>query len=339
MAINLDEWLSETADEPPCGTDLEYDNEFLAFEQLARGKPEQQYGDTVIPAEAPDWRAVERAAARLFQRTKDLRVAAQLSRAWTRIRAMDGFADGLELCATLLDKYWAEVHPRLEIDGEHDPLPRANALGLLVDADGLAGDVRATMLLQVPGASLTVREAEAILNASAGEGASMTRGQLAGIIASQAEAGNPSMLAVRRAEAALNALRGICMDRLGPESSPDFSPIAVLLGLLTQPMTQALPGDITTESAETAVGIEVSDRAASSGAATLGEIRGREDAQRLLGLVCDYLERHEPTNPAPLLIRRAQKMMGMDFLAIIQELAPDSLGEVRRVTGTDAGSN
>lgn len=339
MAINLDEWLSETGDEPPCGADLEYDNEFLAFEQLARGKPEQQYGDTVIPAEEPDWRAVERAADKLFKRTKDLRVAASLSRAWTRIRAMEGFADGLELCAALLDKYWAEVHPRLEIDDEHDPLPRANALGLLADADGLASDVRATLLLQVPGASLTVREAEAILNASAGEGAAMTRGQLAGMIAAETEAGNPAMLAVRRADSALKSVRGICLDRLGPESSPDFTSLGGLLGLLTQPMSQALADESVSDSANAAPGADLPGTTARPVGAPLGEIRGREDAQRLLGLVCDYLERHEPTNPAPLLIRRAQKMMGMDFLAIIQELAPDSLGEVRRVTGTDAGSN
>lgn len=52
---NLEELLNEAPSAPPCGPEMTYAADFLALEQLSRGKAEQQYGDTIIPAEDPDW--------------------------------------------------------------------------------------------------------------------------------------------------------------------------------------------------------------------------------------------------------------------------------------------
>src|SRR5256885_16680625 len=78
---NIQDLLTEPAAEPPCGPDLTYDNDFQAMESAAQGKVEQQFGDTVIPAEPPDWRDWERQASPLMQRTKDLPLAVRLGRA------------------------------------------------------------------------------------------------------------------------------------------------------------------------------------------------------------------------------------------------------------------
>ena len=53
----------------------------------------------------------------------------------------------------------------------------------------------------------------------------------------------------------------------------------------------------------------------------------------MLDRVCDYLDRHEPTNPAPLLIRRAQRLMTMNFLEIVREMAPEGLDSLQKITG------
>ncbi|WP_425570337.1 ImpA family type VI secretion system protein, partial [Pigmentiphaga soli] len=65
-----------------------------------------------------------------------------------------------------------------------------------------------------------------------------------------------------------------------------------------------------------------------------GTIASRQDALRALDLVCEYLERHEPTNPAPLLIRRACSLMDKGFLEIVRELAPDGLRQVEVIVGS-----
>lgn len=65
-----------------------------------------------------------------------------------------------------------------------------------------------------------------------------------------------------------------------------------------------------------------------------GALATREDAIRLLESVCAFIERTEPTNPAPLLIRRARALMDKDFIAIMQDLAPDGLAQLRLIAGT-----
>jgi type VI secretion system protein ImpA len=234
--MDIEQWLSEIASEPPCGPDLEYDSEFLSFDQLARGKPEQQYGDTLIAAEEPDWRAVDRAATSLFQRSKDFRVACVVARAWTRMHGMTGFANGLALNLGLLERYWDSVHPRLDIDGEYDPVPRSNALNILGNADGLMRDFRAAALLQGVGAPILVRDAEAIL-ASGADSAVMSRSQLTAMLVNAHTAGSPELQALLRAQQSLGTIRQICLDKLGPESSPDLADLSALLSQLLHPIT------------------------------------------------------------------------------------------------------
>ncbi len=49
--------------------------------QASQGKAEQQFGDTIIPAEPADWNTVEKLATSLLGRTKDLRVMLALTHA------------------------------------------------------------------------------------------------------------------------------------------------------------------------------------------------------------------------------------------------------------------
>ena len=65
------------------------------------------------------------------------------------------------------------------------------------------------------------------------------------------------------------------------------------------------------------------------------DIRTRDEAVRALDLVCDFLERHEPSNPAPLFIRRAQRLMTKTFVEIVKDLIPDSLANLEKLAGLE----
>jgi type VI secretion system protein ImpA len=67
-----------------------------------------------------------------------------------------------------------------------------------------------------------------------------------------------------------------------------------------------------------------------------GEIRTREDAVRMLEKICDFIERTEPANPAPLFIRRGQRLMTKNFVEIMQDLVPDSLNQIKQITGLES---
>jgi len=56
-------------------------------------------------------------------------------------------------------------------------------------------------------------------------------------------------------------------------------------------------------------------------------------ALQMLDRVIRYLEQAEPGNPAPLLIERAKKLIGVSFLEIMANLAPNAMDTIENVTG------
>jgi type VI secretion system protein ImpA len=64
-----------------------------------------------------------------------------------------------------------------------------------------------------------------------------------------------------------------------------------------------------------------------------GQPQNRRDAIIMLDLILDYFAQHEPGHPAPVFIRRAQKMIGMNFAEIVEEMLPDALGTLQQFTG------
>lgn len=62
-------------------------------------------------------------------------------------------------------------------------------------------------------------------------------------------------------------------------------------------------------------------------------IRSRQDAILQLDQVLDYFQQYEPGHPAPILIRRSQKMIGMDFATIVEELLPEALAALLQLSG------
>ena len=184
--IDVDTLLAQVGESEPCGPDLEYDSAFLALDEASRGKPEQQFGDTIIPAEEPDWRKVQSLSSELMTRTKDVRVAVHLLRSSTRLQGLAAAADGLRLLHGLLTQYWDHVHPMLDADDDNDPTMRLNALAPLVDGAGFLADVRKSGL-GVGRSSITGRDFElAAGKAQPYEGESVT--PLAGVIAALQEA-------------------------------------------------------------------------------------------------------------------------------------------------------
>ncbi|NNE63464.1 MAG: type VI secretion system protein TssA, partial [Gammaproteobacteria bacterium] len=145
--LDLSQFLEEMSTESPCGEDLEYDPEFGEMERAAQGKPEQQIGDTLIPAEDADWPAVKAKAISLFDRTKDLRVAVYLARSLLHTEGLFGLRDGLSLIQGLLEKYWESMHPQLDPDDNNDPTLRINTLTTLYDPETVLHSIREATLV------------------------------------------------------------------------------------------------------------------------------------------------------------------------------------------------
>lgn len=330
--IDVQGLLAETAGDPPCGPDLEYDAAFMALDQAAQAKPEQQFGNTLIPAAEPDWGTVRGQAEALFLRTKDLRVATLLARAWVRTEGFDGLKPGLELVAGLINRYWESVHPRLDPEDGHDPVMRMNALAPLGDSAGLVRDVRDAVVVRARGqAVLLVRDVETALGKLPPRAGTEPMAQ-AMVEAMLAEAGVERLSHMVDTFPALKALTQALNDVVGSERAPDLKALTasvLAVGQLAQSVRTAIGGDAVDEAAE--------DGAPEGGAPAVkparGEITCRQDAVMMLDKIIAYLERTEPANPAPLLLKRAHRLMTMSFVDIIKDLAPESLAKIEAIAG------
>jgi type VI secretion system protein ImpA len=63
------------------------------------------------------------------------------------------------------------------------------------------------------------------------------------------------------------------------------------------------------------------------------QIQSRDDAQLMLDKVKSYFRLHEPSHPAPLMIDRVQRLIALDFMQIIRDLAPDGLNQLETILG------
>ncbi|QSI28644.1 type VI secretion system protein TssA [Variovorax sp. RKNM96] len=325
--------LTPIGEASPCGDDLEYDADFTALTTSAQGKPEQQFGDTVIPAVEPEWRQVAEQSDALLRRSKDVRPAVLLLRASTRLQGLTGFVAGLELLTGLLDRFWEGIHPKLDADDDNDPTMRLNALAPLSDESMVLRDLYDAQVGIAPGVGpIRVRDiaiANNTLNAVGGEATYSSAQIHGGLEALQAERPEQIQAAIG-VLALIEKLQALLVDRTGHSDAIDLAPLRTIGRTLQKACSAAIGAPVEPDGAE-GNAPQAGDAAPSR--ATRGEIQNRQDALQTLDRVIRFLEQTEPGNPAPLLIDRAKKLIGVSFLEIMANLAPGALDTIETVTG------
>ena len=331
--------LTPIGEASPCGDDLEYDAEFTALVAAAQGKPEQQFGDTVIPAVEPEWREVAEQSDAILRRSKDVRAAVLLLRAATRMQGVTGFAAGLRLLGDLLDGFWDGIHPKLDADDDNDPTMRLNALAPLTDEGMGLRDLYDAQVGMARGIGpIRVRDiaiAHNALTAVGGEATYSMAQVQGGLEAIQAERPEAIQAAVE-VPALIERLHRLIVDRTGRADAVDFDALRGIGRVLHKACAAAsgAPADAAEAASDDAdAGTQDASASGTRPAAARGEIQNRQDAVQMLDRVIRYLEQAEPGNPAPLLIERAKKLIGVSFLEIMANLAPNAMDTIETVTG------
>jgi type VI secretion system protein ImpA len=335
--IDFDRFAGPISDDSPCGIDCEYDGDFLALSQAIAGKPEQQFGDTVIPAVPPDWRQVEVLALALMERTRDLRVVAWLSLATTHLHGVSAFAAGLRLMQMLCERYWDEVHPRIDVDGEIDPYLRMNAIAAFSGSEFSGEDrlIQALRTAEITKQPLALIYRDLEQSYSKAPEAQFTETQVDSALIDALASQSDSLLAISSAYDSYIALRKLVEDKVTALEMPDFERLSSVLKPV-QRAIERLKSTAAEEVSDDERGDSGASGASPQGVSVSGVIQSREDARRALERVCEYLERTEPSNPAALFARRAQRLLNMPFLDIMRELSPDSISHLEMLTGSQS---
>lgn len=342
---DLEPFLAPISDDAPSGENLEYDADFLALERAATTKAERVVGDSVKQAEEPDWDRVADRAQTLLARSKDLRLATHLATAWTRTAGLPGWTAGLALIRGLLEQHWDTVHPQLDAEDNDDPTIRVNSVAPIADPLSLLSYVRTTPFVQSPRMGRfslrDLRIANGSLKISAADGDEQTALPTQTEIEAccldcpyeqLAETASAAAEALEHAKA-IDAIFNERVGTAGPELKPLLSDAYELKTFLEAQRNLRAPQTPAEGLTDEAAGQESADRIAATAVTARVGIQGAQDVLRSLDDLCDYYAREEPSSPVPLLLRRAQRLVGKNFLDLLKDLAPGGLDELQRVSG------
>ncbi len=328
--MDVEELLAPVSEEAPTGPDLAYDADRGAIEQAfgSSFSVDSTTGEAAAAAEI-DWRPIVGMIEAQSAKTKDIWLAVYLCRAGARSGQLELVQTGAEYLAGLLERYWDKVHPQLE---EYGFQGRKGPCESLSSRSEFLVPLERTPLLQHPrlgrfsGADFERFRA----SAEAADGYGLFRTVLAETpeetlteIVGRLEAITG---AIRRADAVLTA-------NAAGDTGANFQPT---YDLLTQ-MTKAVQSFTSTPAADEAVPADAGgggDAGAGGGPRIAGRVETREDVIKALDAIADYYRRREPTSPVPAALNRVRDWVNLDFLSLLEDIAPGSLDEAKKVLVT-----
>jgi type VI secretion system protein ImpA len=329
----LSAFFAPVSADAPSGDNLEYSADFMALEAALRGTPEVEIGATRTPAVPPEWQVVWERALALSARTRDLRVVMALTRAALNVRGVAGLAQTLALLAHLVAHQWETIHPQLEAEDDFDPTLRINVLSALVEPSQLLREVRTAPLVQVRTlGSFSLRDIEQAReqgrssDEAAGEIASMAMIDAAFAATSQDDLAVTGAV-LEDAVVSVRAIEEQLALHVGVGMSLDLAPLSTVLGQAAGAVAGYVRGPLAEAGDATAVLHHAHPQRPNDGVA------GRADVVRMLDLLCSYYIEHEPASPVPLLLQRARRLVDKTFVELLQDLAPDGLGQLSKASG------
>jgi type VI secretion system protein ImpA len=334
--INVEDLLKPVSPENPAGEDMTYDVAMQELDKALQGKPETQFSS----AEEPSWKEILESSTDLSKRTKNLRVSVILTLALLKTEGLTGFRDGMTLLQKSVEQYWDVIFPRLDPEDNNDPTERVNILAAMLTPSGTGSDdpmqfhrrLKQAPLCQSPrlgrigyfdfAAPPSEVEGEKKLDANQVEAAFRDT--------------PPEFLesvhqAIQESIAAAEAMDEFLTKTISNSRAPDWSPLIGVLKDLKKSIVPYLPQGVAEVEGE-----DGAPAAGGPGVAAVsipGTINSRQDVMRALDRICEFYAKTEPSSPVPLLLKRAQRMAGMNFLEIINDLTPDSISQVNLVAG------
>ncbi|UCG49913.1 MAG: type VI secretion system protein TssA [Phycisphaerales bacterium] len=349
-SIDIESLLSEISGESPCGEDLEYDPSFQALESMLRPKDPGGIVEGVDEAvEEPNWREVREKTLELLGRSKDLRLAMYLTLALLKMEGILGFRDGVAFVRGLLERYWEGVYPRLDPDDNNDPLQRINIVQAFSPVSVSAQDPmkfrqrlsEVPLCRSVQMGSFSYRDIQVARGEiSAGDEEGAQGPEMSVIDAAFQDTATEELEATAKAtEEALEHLAGITTafsTSAAQGQSPDVGGSQAILGSIHKCVDEYLAkrglGGAAGEPGE------AGGEGAKGGISLAGEISSPKEALLALEKVCQYFDRHEPSSPVPLLLRRAQRLVSKNFVEVITDICPDALSRVQLIGGSSGES-
>lgn len=310
--------------------------EFQALIVAAVGKPERSMGDSVIPAEPPQWGDVRRLARDLAKTASDqLALHIYLIQAETNVDGFAGFQRSLQAVEQLIGSSWDSMFPAPDLDDPDDMYyERVNLLHELSDQPAFLDTIHRLPLVEVRGigafSSRDIDICAGAVNGSEEDQARCQDGLIRGAFA-ETSAEQLQMLAT-----ALASLCASCqsIEKLFVENSGQSGVLSL------QRLYERLSGCrirfheyadeylaalavSNVEKTEPSVDADAPDAPPGQSApAKISSLANRTMVCAAFDAILLYYQEYEPSSPVRILAHRAREFVDKSFFDILQELAP-----------------
>lgn len=315
MALKLEELLAPVSEDAPGGEDL--------FEDPGRQQLEQAFEEE---AASVDWRDVLDQISAQSARSKDVWLAVYLTRAGAQMGQLSTVVTGAQMLAGLFDNFWDTMHPSLEeygFQGRKGPCESLTRIGAFL------GPLKRVALVEHPRlGSYSGEDFQRFAQeGDTAEGFGMFRKALEDVEDGALQATIDSLDSLREA---IRRVDAVLVENADSDTGTDFS--------ATYETIESIRRAVAPYAGIVAEEIEVA-QAADSGAAEAGgngpriagKVDSREDVVKALDAIADYYQRREPASPIPIALRRVRGWVSMDFMAVLRDIAPNSVSEAGTV--------
>ena len=324
MLGNVDDYLTPVSDDDPTGPDLEYDPDRIAIQAAF----ETSFGDSPGQGADTNWSDVISNIGLQLGRSKDIWLAVYMMRAGAQAGNLGIIRTGAEVLAGLLELYWDTIHPRLDEVGIQGRATPCSSLSKIAD---FIGPLRRTILVsharlgQYSGADFERLEQNGDVEPDYG----MFRAAMNEIptedLGAAVECLNAIKSALKRVDAVFDAQAG--------NEGPNFQETYQALDQMRHAVAvyagpSEVPEDVGTDSD---MGHNPGTETANPTRLEVGRIDSRDDVIRALDSIAEYYRRKEPSSPVPTVLQRARQWVTLDFLSILEDIAPGSLDDAKQV--------
>lgn len=353
--MSLMQFLEPISPDDPCGPDLfeAMDDAFDAYVLDAEDRLPQQFftadGRFRVDPSSIKLKTEIATASALLKRSRDLRVLAWLAQFCAAARDLALLVECVELMAGLLDRFGAQLHPRMT----EDEIDRCNTLEMLdggpsmrlpLEFMPLARDRRMNVL-----SWRRVAIADGRRNPVAEDGQTPERDALIAALraAENTDQVTQSHALILRLKQAMTQIEHICLADEDRPFRPNLEKVQAQIDAIITLLLEARPDlagdeagttDATPAQASDAVAVPGSPAPAPVAApAPAGSIATAAQARQALDALEGYFSRHEPSSPSFVLVRQARQLQGRPLVEALELLVPAKFEEARIDFSRDTG--
>ena len=309
--------------------------EFQAMIVAATGKPERSMGDSVIPAEPPQWNDVRSLAQnQLATADNHLALHVYLIKAEANIAGFSGFKDALQVALELVQNRWDDMYPVPDMEDPEDMYyARVNLLNELSEQPVFLDSIHRLPLVNVRGiGEFSARDMDISAGTVAGSEEDRARCQDGLIKGAFAESDKEDL---QRMADSLNALPGLCrsietafIEKTGQSGVLSLERLITRIEACRARFNEFAEChlDVAVSPAETEedtgtapyeVGIAQTSESVQS-----SSLDSRAMVMQSFDAILSYYEQHEPSSPVRELTYRTREFVNKPFFELMQALAP-----------------